>query len=109
MNWIKRNAVVAFFVLAYAVAWSFEIPLALAHFGLIRAQIPTWLHYCAALGPLSAALIMTCLTAGAAGLRRLAARVFQWRIDLRYYAFTMLAPAGLFALACVLNRVFTGS
>jgi membrane protease YdiL (CAAX protease family) len=108
-NWIKRNSTISYFVIAYGVSWSFEIPLALFHQRIISVQIPMWLHYFASLGPLSAALIMTFLTDGSSGLRNLIARIFKWRVDVRYYAFVIFVPAGLFAFAVVLNRVFTGN
>jgi membrane protease YdiL (CAAX protease family) len=101
--------VILYFVLAYGISWSFEIPLALSHQGFITKQLPMWFHYFAALGPLSAALIMTLLIDGSLGLRNLIARIFKWRVDIRYYVFSILVPVGLFALACTLNRIFTGS
>lgn len=108
-NWMKRHSLISYFVIAYAVSWSFEIPLALSHQGLISAHIPAWLHYFACLGPLSAALILTALTTGRSGLRDLLARLIKWRVDFRYYAFALLIPLGLFAFACILNRIFTGA
>lgn len=109
LNWIKRNALIIYFGMAYAVSWSFEIPLALVHQGVIAGPLPLWLHYLACLGPLSAALSLTWLTEGRVGLRHLLGRILQWRVDFRYYAFAMLIPAGLFAFACLLNRIITGS
>ena len=109
LNYIKRNPLLSYFIIAYAVSWSFEIPLALSHQGVISAQLPLWLHYFACLGPLSAALILTSLTAGRSGLRNLMGRIFKWRVDFRYYAFVILLPVGLFAFACVLNRAISGS
>ena len=108
-HWMKRNSVLSYFIIAYAVSWSFEIPLALSQQGLISAQVPMWLHYFVALGPLTGALVMTSLTEGRSGLRALMARIFKWRIDVRYYAFAILLPVGLFAVASVLNRMITGS
>lgn len=108
-NWIKRNSLISYFIIAYAVSWSFEIPLALSYQKIISAQIPMWLHYFVALGPLSAALIMTLLTEGRAGLHHLVARIFKWRVDVRYYVFAILVPVGMFTLACLLNRILTGS
>src|SRR5512133_2976950 len=108
-NWIKRNSVISYFIIAYAVSWSFEIPLALFHQGIISLQIPMWFHYFAAFGPLSAALIMTFLTEGRIGIHHLIGRIFKWRVDVRYYAFAILVPLGLFAFACILNLVTTGS
>jgi uncharacterized protein len=108
-NWMKRHSIISYFIIAYAVSWSFEIPLALVHQGIIAAQIPLWFHYLACLGPLSAALIMTYLTAGRSGLRNLFLRIFKWRVEFRYYAFVILVPAGLFAVACLLTRLTAGS
>jgi uncharacterized protein len=108
-NWIKRNSVISYYIIAYVVSWSFEIPLALFHQGIISVQIPMWFHYFAALGPFSAALIMTLLTDGVFGLRRLLARILKWRVDVRYYGFIILLPAGLFTFACILNHTITGN
>jgi membrane protease YdiL (CAAX protease family) len=108
-NWMKRHAVVSYYIIAYAISWSFEIPLVLVHQGIISAQIPMWLTYFACLGPISAALIMTFLGDGRSGLRSLTGRIFKWRVEFRYYAFAILVPVGLFALACILNRFITGS
>src|SRR6185369_6411649 len=109
LNWIKRNSLISYFIIAYAVSWSFEIPLALSYQGIISVQIPMWLHYFVALGPISAALIMTYLTEGNSGIRNLVARVFKWRVGVRYYAFAILVPIGLFAIACILSRMLTGN
>lgn len=107
-NWIKRNSIISYFIIVYAISWSFEIPLALVYQGIVSVQIPMWLHYVAALGPFSAALIMTSLTEGRSGVCHLVARIFKWRVGVRYYAFTLFIPVGLFAFACILNRIVTG-
>ncbi len=109
VNWIRRNPVISYYIIAYAVSWSIEIPLALFHQGIISTQIPMWFHYLAAIGPLSAALIMTSLIDGRLGLRNLILRIFKWRFDVRYYAFVILVPVALFAIACMLNRISTGN
>lgn len=108
-SWMKRNSLIAYFIIAYTVSWSFEIPLALVHQGIISVHIPMWLHYFASLGPLSASIIMTFLTDGGSGLRNLIARIFRWRVQYRYYIFAIFAPAGLFASAVILNRLILGN
>ena len=108
-NLIKRHSVISYFIIAYAVSWSFEISLALYHQGIISVHIPQWIHYLASLGPLTAALLMTFLTEGHSGLRNLIVRIFKWRVDVRYYAFAILVPVGLFTVACILNRMITGN
>jgi len=108
-NWIKQHPVISYYMIAYAVSWSVEIPLALLHQGIISLQIPMWLHYFAVLGTVTGALIMTFLAEGHTGLRNLVVRIFKWRVDIRYYAFAILVPIGLFAFGCILNRVVTGN
>jgi membrane protease YdiL (CAAX protease family) len=107
-NWIQKNSLVLYFILAYAVSWSFEIPIALSVQGLISIKVPMWIHYFASFGPMIAALILSAVTEGQQGIRNLVARIFKWRVDVRYYVFAVLAPIGLFALAYLLNRLITG-
>lgn len=64
-----------YFVLAYALSWAIEIPLALAHRGIIAPLLPPWMHYFTAYGPALAALIAAGACEGRAGLRDLASRL----------------------------------
>jgi uncharacterized protein len=76
--------------------------------GVISAKVPMWIHYFASFGPMTAALLLTGLTEGQDGMRDLLRRIFKWRVAGRYYAFAILGPMGLFALAYLLNRIVTG-
>jgi len=105
----KKHSLIIYFTLAYAVSWCFEIPLALSARGLIKAQIPMAIHYLGAFGPMIAALIVTALTEGTDGIHTLLSRWFKWRVEARYYAFAILAPVALFALAVLINRVTSGA
>lgn len=105
----KKHSLVLYFTLAYAVTWSFHIPLVLSRRGLIQAQIPMAIHYLGAFGPMVAAVIVTGLTAGTAGIRLLLMRWFKWRVAFKYYAFAILGPFGLFTLAVLVNRVVSGT
>jgi len=58
---------------------------------------------------MTAALILTAITKGGAGVRDLLGRLLKWRVGLRYYAFAILVPLGLFAVAVLLNRTVTGT
>jgi hypothetical protein len=40
VNLIKRHSITSYFIIAYAVSWSFEIPLAFFQQGIISVQIP---------------------------------------------------------------------
>jgi hypothetical protein len=66
------------------------------------------IHYLGAFGPMAAALMVTALTEGQAGIRALLRRLFRWQVELRYYAFAILAPIVLFALAVLINRAISG-
>lgn len=107
--WLRKYALVVYFILAYAVTWSIQIPLALSSRGLIETQIPKQIHYLGAFGPLIAAFIVIALTEGKVGVRALASRWFKWRVQFRYYAFAVLAPIALFILAVLINRVVSGA
>ena len=106
--WLKRYDLPLYFVLAYLLSWSVFIPIALSANGLIPVQIPLKYHYLGSLGPMAAALIVMGLTRGWVGIRSLLRRIVLWRVEARYYAFAVLAPVGLFLLAVLLNRLFTG-
>ncbi len=56
-----------------------------------------------------AALIVTAITEGRAGIGNLLGRIVKWRAAFRYYAFAILAPIALFILAVLLNRLFLGA
>lgn len=108
-SWFKRRSLLLYFVLAYALTWSIHIPLALSVRGLITTQVPLALHYVGSFGPLTAALIVTGITEGSQGIRNLLRQLLKWRVAARYYAFAVLAPFGLFAIAILLNRVVAGA
>jgi membrane protease YdiL (CAAX protease family) len=106
---VKNRALVAYFVLAYAISWTFMLPVALSARGVITANVPYALYYLAPFGPALSALIVTGLTAGRAGLRSLLGRLLKWRVPFRYYAFAVFAPIALFGVAVLANRVITGA
>ncbi len=88
MALLKRYRLVAFFVLAYAISWAIELPLAASKQGLISFPMPFALHYLAAFGPLLSALVVTGLTQGREGLRALFAGLFKWRVGSGYITWT---------------------
>jgi membrane protease YdiL (CAAX protease family) len=102
-----RHSLLMFFVLAYALSWAVEIPLALRAQGLISARIPWSLHYLAAYGPMLAAIIVTGITSGREGLRELAGRMFKWRVRPVWWL-VALAPLVLYALLAVVLWVIPG-
>ena len=108
-SWIERHSLAMYFFTAYAISWVIWSPIVFTAQGWVNWRVPFALYYLGSFGPMISALIMTALTTGADGVRKLLARLFKWRVDLRYYAFAVLAPVGLFAIAVVLNRILAGA
>ena len=90
---IRNHALVAFFVLAYALAWSFWIPYAAG-----VSPNPVF-----ASGPLIAAIIVTALIGGRSGLKALLSRMVRWRVGFKWYAVALLLPFAVYLFAAFLN------
>jgi len=106
-NRAKRHSLFVFFVLAYAISWAVEIPLALRAQNLIDMPIPFSVHYLAAYGPMLAAIIVTWLTDGRDGLRELFGRMFRWRV-LPVWWLVAIAPLLLHVLVAIVSRFIQG-
>jgi membrane protease YdiL (CAAX protease family) len=78
------KALVVFFALAYALSWSWVIPLAAAHL-VVRRGVGWPTHLPALLGPAIAALVVTAWTMGRPGVRDLGARLIRWRVPIRWW------------------------
>jgi len=94
-NWTKKHPLLAFFLLAYALSWMVEIPLALEAQGVIQSGIPFAMHYLAAYGPMFSALILTWVTGGSQGLRELFGRMTRWRVSPGWWL-VAIVPLGLY-------------
>ena len=91
-SFIKRHPLVTFFVLAYVFSWW---PWLLSAANPFFPLFP--------FGPMVAALILTAIINGRAGLKPLLARVVQWRVNLRWYGVVLLLPVALGLSAFGLN------
>ncbi len=83
---IKRHPLVAFFVLSYALMWMW-LPLA-----SISLMLPLFIG---TFGPALAAIIVTALTEGKAGLKALLRRVAVWRVGAQWYVAAVGLPVAL--------------
>jgi membrane protease YdiL (CAAX protease family) len=94
MSLVRRHPLISFFVLAYALAWWIWI---------LYAFNITFLGPIFALGPFLAAIIVTALTKGTAGLKALLSRMVRWRVGLGWYAAALLLPVAVYVVAVSLN------
>jgi len=106
---VKRNPIVSYFVITYFISWTIWSPIVASAQGWVEWDAPYALYYFGSFGPLLSALIVTVLTEGGAGIRDLLRRVLKFRVKFRYYAFAILAPIGLFALAYLGNFIVTSA
>jgi membrane protease YdiL (CAAX protease family) len=100
-GWMRRHPLSAYFILAFALAWVFTIPIVLSQRGLGWVSLPDGLLLVLFLvatfsGPLPAALIMTRLTDGWAGVHRLLGRMVQWRAGLGWYLLVLAGTPLIF-------------
>lgn len=95
-TWVREHRLVAFFVLAYAIAWA-GWPFWAA--GLLPE--PLFL----ACGPLAAALVVIGAAEGRIGYRALGERMVRWRVGWGWWAAALGLPVALVAATGVLNTV----
>jgi hypothetical protein len=97
-----RYPIVAFFVLSYVFAWSTWIGV-----GLFIPNATTALILPGAWAPTIAALIITALLDGRAGVRVLLRSVLRWRVALHWYLIAAFGPT-MVALVAILGHVLLG-
>jgi uncharacterized protein len=94
---IRRSPLACFVVLAYAISWAWMFPFVAAG-DVVRKGVGWPTHFPALLGPAIAALVVTALVWGRAGVRDLLARMARWRMPLRWWAAT-LSPVAFLGVA----------
>ncbi len=83
---LRRQPLVSFFVIAFAWTWAFVIVF-LILFPLPDIMVRTTPGD---FGPLIAAIVMSGVVAGRAGVKQLLKRIVQWRVGLVWYAFALI-------------------
>jgi uncharacterized protein len=90
---VHRSPVGVFFVIAYALSWLLILPWSLsesaAGLGILPYTLPDTygivMFVLAPLGPALAAILVTAVIEGQAGVRRLLGRIKRWRVGVRWY------------------------
>jgi len=106
-KWINWNALVAYFVLTYAITWAVAFLLLASSRGWLGLQLPASVHYLAPYGPLLAAFFVTATTDGTAGVRELVGRMTRWRVGPRWFLFALFGSAVLFLVSAVILRAWS--
>lgn len=91
---VHRHPVGAFLFFAFAYSWGYWIPVALA--------VGKLSHFPGLMGPMLAAFTVAAVLNGVAGPRDLLARMFRWRVPVRWYAAAIVpGVAGLLGLGAL--------
>ncbi len=93
---LRRHTLVAFFVIAFVLSWYSWIV------ALIRGRTsgPN------PLGPVVAGIIVTAIVSGRSGLREFFSRIVRWRVGIKWYAITFVAPVILCLIAVAISLCF---
>ena len=102
------HPVLAFAILAYAISWSFWLPLLTVRQGWVSWPASTYLHLWGGLGPAVAALIVTGVVDGRAGVTGLLRSIMAWRGRQRWLGLAVLYPLAEFAVAVAVARLIEG-
>ncbi len=100
-NWIKRNQLITYFVLAFTISWVLILPLVLSSLGILPLFIPDTCHVFGALGPIIAALIVTSIAGGRPGLLEFLKRMVKWRVGITWVLISVFSPFVLLILSSI--------
>lgn len=92
---VKHHPTTTYFILAIALSWAWWLPLAVGERIVDAGTDPS--HGPGLLGPMLAALVVTGMIEGWAGVKNLISRMGHWKVKARWYA-VALSPALFFLL-----------
>lgn len=101
-QWARQHPLFSYFFLAYAISWIIFIPYVLAEWGYLQGNYG-FFYILHVFGPAIAAIIMTSVTAGKAGLQALRKSLRQWRARLGWYLFILLGIPALVMLGIIVQ------
>jgi uncharacterized protein len=105
---IRRHPAAIFFALAYAISWLLWAPLWLPALGVHGLAVLPFHHALGALGPISAAFLVSAMESGFAGPSDLLWRMGLWRGRFVWVAVALFAPFALLAFAVAWASVLGG-
>jgi membrane protease YdiL (CAAX protease family) len=99
---IRKHPLFFFFLMAYTFSWILLIPSVLSAWGILPGDstITFVLH---TFGPTLAAIIMTSIIEGRAGLLRMWQRIRQWRAGWQWYLFILVGIPVLILLGIIIQ------
>ena len=108
-TFVQKYPLAAFFLLVFGLTWSFMIVDALGSQGLLPFRLPIPLLIVMGYMPTLAAVIVTGLTKGKAGVRALFSKLLIGRVGIKWYAFAIFGFGAMSVLAIMLSNLLGGS
>src|SRR5919202_2361439 len=105
LTFTRNHPLIAFFALAFAIAWVILVPSVLASYGLISLPASTVLLLIMGYGPTIAAVLVSGALGGWAEIRALLKRLLIWRVGWRWWAATLFLNGGIILVALGLYAV----
>jgi membrane protease YdiL (CAAX protease family) len=106
---VKRHQLISMYILLFVLAWSVLIPQALYSQGWLSAPLPAFLEILTGWAPGIAAVVVTLLVMGRAGVRELLGRFLIWRVGLQWYLTAFFLLAALILDGIGLHVLFGGA
>ena len=89
-NFIKRHSLLVYFTLTFVISWGAVLILAGPNGIPVAADQAVVLGMALLLGPSVAGILLTGLTSGRDGFRKLLSHLLRWRVSARWYAVALL-------------------
>jgi membrane protease YdiL (CAAX protease family) len=90
-NFIKRHSLLIYFTLTFIISWGAVLILAGPNGIPVAEDQAVVLGMALLLGPSVAGILLTGLTSGRDGFRKLLSHLLRWRVSARWYAVALLA------------------
>src|SRR2546425_5922147 len=105
MQLLRRHPLISFFVMAYAISWTYVIVF------LIVWPLPDTIvtDTPELLGPVVAGFVMTAVMSGRAGVRQLLRRFVMWRVRRVWYLYALLGIPAIYFIGGALVPRALGS
>ncbi len=103
-DFIKRHSLLIYFTLAFIISWGAVLILAGPNGIPVAADQAVVLGMALLLGPSVSGILLTGLTSGRDGFRKLLSHLLRWRVSARWYAVALLtAPLSTVVVLLVLS------
>ncbi|MBN2045950.1 MAG: hypothetical protein JW757_13090, partial [Anaerolineales bacterium] len=104
---MSKHPVAWFYILAFSISWLGWIPIAIGSHGIAPFDNPyfQFLLILPAVSPALAAVIVTQVAHGKAGVRDLLRALIQWRVSLVWYIVAVFSPVVLLLAGKVITKL----